>query len=85
MTLTREEAFGLVEFCVDNALCQRPISDMPDPPDNVSLVVWEPNMVVAVWSYLGGRLEDKEAEEIAIDLLDELSPGAMWNKPDYIL
>lgn len=58
-------------------------------PDNARLIGWqcgfEP-MFVAVWSYLGVRLDDDDAVEIAKDYLAEIrwfngEPTA----PDYII
>jgi hypothetical protein len=75
--LTREQAREYISFCVDDALNERSIDDMPD---NARLVGWqcgyEP-FIVAVWSYLSDtagnrdRVDDVDAEEIAIDLLVE--------------
>ena len=87
--MTREQALPYISRCVDDALSDRSIDDMPA---NARLVGWqcgfEP-MFVAVWSYLPGvRLDDEEAVEIAVDRLRE----ALWfarndepNEPDYIL
>ena len=71
---------------VDNAQAFR---NAADRPANARLVGWqcgsEP-MFVAVWSYLGDRLEDIEAVELAIDLLAEKKwfAGAI-TQPDYVL
>jgi len=69
--MTREQALPYVSFCVDDAMAYRSIDDMPD---NARLIGWqcgfEP-LFVAVWSYLGVRLSDNEAETIAVDLLEE--------------
>jgi hypothetical protein len=69
--MTREQALPYVSFCLDDALSERSIDDMPA---NARLVGWqcgfEP-LFVAVWSYLDVRLEDVEAEEIARDYLLE--------------
>jgi hypothetical protein len=69
--MTREQALAYVGHCVDDALSERSISDIPA---NARLVGWqcgfEP-MFVAVWSYLDLRLDDQEAEELAVDLLTE--------------
>jgi hypothetical protein len=91
--ITREQAMEYVSFGVDDAQAIRSIDDMPD---NARLVGWqcgfEP-MFVAVWSYLAdtmgnhNRLEDDEAEELAIAALKEQG----WfgseepTPPDYIL
>jgi hypothetical protein len=60
-----------VSFCVDDALAERSVDDMPT---NARLVGWqcgfEP-LFVAVWSYLDRRLSEDEAVEIAKDLLSE--------------
>jgi hypothetical protein len=75
--MTREQAREYISFCVDDALNERSIDDMPA---NARLVGWqcgfEP-LFVAVWSYLAdtqgnrNRIDDIEAEEIATDLLVE--------------
>lgn len=74
---SRESLLPYVSYCLDDALSERNIKDMPA---NARLVAWqcgfEP-MVVAVWSYLGdtqGNLDQvdvAEAEEIATDFLQE--------------
>ena len=69
--MTREQAIPYVSFCIDDALSERSIDDMPP---TARLVGWqcgfEP-LFVAVWSYLDVELEDAEAEEIARDYLIE--------------
>ena len=84
--MTRDQALPYVAHCLDDALAARDIKDMPD---DARLVGWqcgfEP-MFVAVWSYLGVRLTDDEAEEIAADYLTEIKWFA--GEPtgaDYIL
>lgn len=84
--MNREDAIPSIGFCVDNSLAERQAQDMPV---NARLVGWqcgnEP-MFVAVWSYLGGRLDDDEAVELAIDLLFEKGWFAdEVLEPDYIL
>lgn len=75
--MTRDQARPFIAHCLDNALCERNLSEMPA---NARLVGWqcgfEP-MFVAVWSYLGDTegnldcLDPCEAEEIATDYLRE--------------
>lgn len=69
--MNKKQALEYVSYCVDDALCERNIADMPE---NARLVGWqcgfEP-LFVPVWSYLGVKLSEEEAEEIAIDLLEE--------------
>ena len=69
--MTREQATPYIGRCVDDALAVRSIDDMPA---NARLVGWqcgfEP-MVVAVWSHLGHRISDDDAEELATDTLNE--------------
>lgn len=70
--MNRKQAIPYIGHCVDSALSERNIKDMPA---NARLVGWqcgfEP-MFVAVWSMFDGvRLDEQEAEEIAIDLLTE--------------
>lgn len=86
--MTRDEALPYVMYAVDNALSERRVSETPD---HARLVGWKfgnDRVFVAVWSYLGGRLDDDEAEGIAKDLLDEKGwfrgpPGHF--DADYIL
>jgi hypothetical protein len=84
--MNRSDALKYVSFAVDNALSER---SPAEAPANARLVVWqcgfEP-MVVAVWSYLGGRLDDEEAGALATDLLDEkgwFEDGPC--EPDYVI
>jgi hypothetical protein len=86
--MTREQALPYVSFCVDDAMGIRSIDDMPD---NARLIGWqcgfEP-LFVAVWSYLGVRLSDYEAEMLATDLLMErkwFADNDNPSEPDYIL
>jgi hypothetical protein len=69
--MNRKQALEYVSFCLDDALSERRIEDMPA---NARLVGWqcgfEP-LFVAVWSYLDVRLDDAEAEDIARDYLIE--------------
>jgi len=70
--MTREQALPFISYCVDDALAERDIADMPA---NARLVGWqcgfEP-LFVAVWSYLPDVQPDlAEAEEYATDLLCE--------------
>lgn len=87
--MTRDQAIPYISFCVDDALSERSIDDMPA---SARLVGWqcgfEP-LFVAVWSYLNMRLEDAEAEEIARDYLLErrwFSDNSTRNiEADYII
>lgn len=84
--MTRERALPYVSYCVDDALSERSIKDMPA---NARLVGWqcgfEP-LFVAVWSYLDVRLGDDEAEEIAADFLCERKWFAATRRDaDYII
>ena len=69
--MNRRQAMPYVSFCIDDALCERRIEEMPY---SARLVGWqcgfEP-LFVAVWSYLDVRLDDEEAEDIARDYLME--------------
>lgn len=70
--MTREDALPYVSFCLDDALSEHKLSEMPD---NARLVGWqcgfEP-LFVAVWSYLPDvTINDEEAEELATDFLFE--------------
>lgn len=83
--MTRDQALPYVGYCVNDALAERKIADMPS---NARLVGWqcgfEP-MFVAVWSYLD-RIDDDEAVELATDLLSEKKWFAGEpTEPDYII
>ncbi len=71
--MRREQALAYVSYCVDDALNQRKLADMPA---KCRLVGWqcgyEP-LFVAVWSYLGDDClpDPMEAQEIARDFLQE--------------
>jgi hypothetical protein len=84
--MNRQQAIPYIAHCVDDALAERDVKDMPD---NARLVGWqcgfEP-MFVAVWSYLGGRLDCGTAQDLALDLLTEKGWfGDNEREPDYIL
>lgn len=90
--MTKEQAYDYISLCVDDALSERSIDDMPT---NARLIGWqcgfEP-VFVAVWSYLGdtnghlNRVDDDDAVEIATDLLIERKWFAGEpTEPDYIL
>jgi hypothetical protein len=91
--ITREMAIPYISYCVDDALAERSIADMPA---NARLVGWqcgfEP-LFVAVWSYLGpttggsDRVDDDEAVEVAVGLLVEKNwfGGREPTDPDYII
>jgi len=68
----RATARAYVQYCVDDSLNERQISEIPDPDTNVTYVGFiagpEPTFV-AVWSYLGVKLSNREAAELARDLL----------------
>jgi len=84
-TMTRDQAIPYISYCVDDALAERDIADMPA---NARLVGWqcgfEP-MFVAVWSYLGSELDESEAEEIATDLLTEKNWFHEIKPADYVI
>jgi len=84
--VTRDQALPYISFCLDDALSERSIDELPA---NARLVGWqcgfEP-LFVAVWSYLGVKLEDAEAKEIARDYLIERKWFAYEpTEPDYII
>lgn len=84
--MTREQAIPYISRGVDDALSERNPSEAPA---NARLVGWqcgfEP-MFVAVWSYLGNRLDDDEAIELATDLLIERKWFAdEATEPDYVI
>lgn len=85
--MKREDALKYVGYCVDNALAERKVEEIPY---NARLIGWQAGaelMFVAVWSCLGGRVSDDEAEELALDLLEEKKwfDDGQVTKPDYII
>lgn len=90
--MNRTQATPYIGYCLDDALSERQVADMPA---NARLVGWqcgfEP-MFVAVWSCLGDtqgntdRLDDDSAVELAIDLLAEKKWFAGEpTDPDYVI
>lgn len=85
--MKREDAIPYLRSeAVDNALAFRRVEDRPE---NARFIGWqcgaEP-MFVAVWSYLGDRLDDDEAIELVVDYLCEKGWFADGpTKPDYVL
>jgi hypothetical protein len=83
--MTRDMALPYVSYCLDDALSERDIADMPA---NARLVGWqcgfEP-LFVAVWSYLDVRLDADEAEEIATDFLAERNWFGEVRPADYVI
>lgn len=85
--MNRKQATPYIGHCVDSALAERRITDMPA---NARLVGWqcgfEP-MFVAVWSMFDGvKLDSDEAAEIATDLLIEKNWfAAEPTEPDFII
>lgn len=86
--MNRQQAIPYIGHCVDDALAERQVEDMPT---NARLVGWqcgfEP-MFVAVWSYLGVRLEEETAVDLATDLLLEkrwFANGHEPTSPDYVI
>ena len=86
--MTRTDALPYVSFAVDDALCERKPSEAPE---NARLVGYQAGfepLFVAVWSYLGGRIDDDQAEELALDLLIEKQWFADCENPpaaDYVI
>ena len=84
--MNRETAFPYISFCVDDGLIERSIDDIPL---NARMVGWQVGfepMFVAVWSTIGTRLADEDAEDIATEALKERG----WfndepTPPDYVL
>jgi len=87
--MTREDAIPYILFCVDDALAERKLSDMPA---NARLVGWQTGFepaFVAVWSYLGDDAlpDPAEAAELATDYLQErkwFADNDNPPEPDYI-
>jgi hypothetical protein len=86
--MKRKDAIPYISFCLDDALSERDIKDMPA---NARLIGWqcgfEP-LFVAVWSYLDVRLDDDDAEEIARDFLRERKwfvNNDETNEADYVI
>lgn len=73
--MNREQALPYVSYCLDDALTVTYDYTKEEIPKDAVLVGWqcgfEP-MFVAVWSYLGGKLDADSAEEIATDYLQEI-------------
>ena len=84
--MNRTTALPHIGYYLDDALSERLPQHMPA---NARLVGWqcgfEP-MFVAVWSYLGVRLDDDEAKSLATILLWEKKWFADGEtEPDYVL
>lgn len=87
--MKRSEALKHVGHAIDDAMAVRTGEPIPE---HARLVGWqcgfEP-MFVAVWSYLGVRLSDDEAEDIAREYLLERGwfsdPDADDNFADYVI
>jgi hypothetical protein len=85
--MTRAQAIPYVSYVIDDVLSEHPVSEMLP---NARLVGWqcgfEP-MFVAVQSYLPNtRVDDCDADEIAIDFLTERGWFAGEpREPDYII
>ena len=84
--MERVDALPYVGHAVDDALSPR---NPADAPEDARLIGWqcgfEP-MFVAVWSYLGVRVDDDTAIEIATDYLAEIG----WfsgepTDPDHVI
>lgn len=72
--MTREQALLHIAYCVDDALSECKIREMPKDTHKVRLIGWQTGfepMFVAVWSYLDLEIDDDEAEELATELLIE--------------
>lgn len=84
--MKRDDLIPYIAHCLDDALSVRRLDEMPY---TARIVGWqcgfEP-LCVAVWSYLGVRLDASEAEEIAADYLDECGWFADGPTPaDFVL
>ena len=86
--MNRDDAIPfLLNEAVDNAMAFRKVTDRPE---NARLVGWIKDgkpVFVATWSYLGNRLDDDEAIELAADYLAEkkfFQDGTI-TPPDYVL
>jgi hypothetical protein len=70
--ITREQAMQYLRYAVDDSLSERNIVDMPETARFVVYLCGENPVTVAVWSYLPDtRLNEMEAEELAVGLLNE--------------
>lgn len=89
--MKRERALTYVSVIIDDALNVTPITNSNQIPKHARLVGWQCGFepyFVAVYSYLGVKLDDEEAEEIAIDWLREkqwFTDKNMAQDADYIL
>lgn len=84
--MTRDQALPYVLFCIDDALGLHTLATMPA---DARLIGWqcgfEP-LFVAVWSYLGCKLDADDAIEIATDYLLERGWFAeQATEPDYVI
>jgi hypothetical protein len=85
---TREAAKAYIGLCVDDALSERSIDDMPA---NARMVGWQCGFepfFVAVWSHLPGtRVDDDDAVTLATDILTERAWFADEGPrdPDYLI
>jgi hypothetical protein len=86
--MNRQTAIAYISYAVDDALSERPTKNIPH---DARLIGWqcgfEP-LFVAVWSYLGIRLDDSDAADIATDLLVEkgwFRDNDNPTEPDYII
>jgi len=88
--MNKIDALPYVSFYIDDTLSPRKKEDLLPDLKKVRLVGWqcgfEP-LFVAIWSYLDVYIDDADAEEIAVDYLQEI--GWFRNReettPDYIL
>jgi hypothetical protein len=83
--MKRSDAIPYISYCVDDALSERRLDEMPD---NARLIGWqcgfEP-LFVAVWSYLDVKLGTDDAIDIATDFLVEKDWFANGpTEPDHI-
>jgi hypothetical protein len=85
--MNRAQALDFVHHAVDDALAERSPADAPEGARLVGWMDRDRPTFVAVWSYLGVRLDDNEASELAMDLLREkrLLHGSQPRLPDYVL
>ncbi len=90
--MTRQMAIPYISYCVDTALSERKIQDMPANARLVGFQCGFEPLFVAVWSYLDEEgddapIDEDEAQEIVIDLLAEKKwfSHDIPDNADYIL
>ena len=86
--MKRADALRYVSFALDDALSDRTGEPIPDHARLVGYQCGFEPLFIAVWSYLGIRLDESDAEDIARDYLIERRWFTDCDNPpdaDYII